>query len=440
MSQSKELVLKYEGETYSLLEIPKSTTQLVIEAKGRMMQIINLPQLAKDLTNLGMFLRLAFNGVVGYIELQTKVRKIFYDVVRLCDESIHTVNEFQRASTTAVESLQATYEYLVDGLDDLAIVNLEEIKEVAGKMKVAAEKLSKEFRNEADAVKLLEKETSQTESKTKQSSKDKEEQKRQAQIEKEKQKKLFEDMVQDEIRSEREYEEARRKEMKEIQNQKLGFFKGLVNVLVTDSEGKGMFEADREAAKQAAEIHGKEKEKFYNDMIKARVQRRLALEQMASFAKKMEQLGEESQLESAAAESLHHAATALVSLADIMEKASRFWEETKGICEELSSPKIVKLIKNVSQKDEEERRKTWDNRAFKLSGIRYYCSWIAIKEICEVCRGGIEIAQRSVHVYIRDNPTQEEARLTVKQLAPELDQIIKEDLDALKRNKLAIEN
>lgn len=429
MSQSKELVLKYEDETYSLLEVPESTSKLVVLAKQRMMQTINLPQLARDLSNLGMLLRLAFNGVVGFIDLQTKVRKVFYDVVTLCDESVHTINEFQRASNTAVVSLQATYEYLVEGLDDLAIINLEEIATVASKMKVAADKLSKEFQDEANIVQSLEEEVTREEDKTKRSSEEKEKQRKEEERKKEEEDKRFKDMVQDEMEAEKNYEAARKKEIEEINNQKLGFLKGVVNAVTTNPfTGKGAFDSDVQAAKNKAEVYGKEKEMFYKQMIEAKVQRRLALQKIASFAKRMEQLGNDSILEAAAAESLHHAASALVSLAVIMKNTSRFWEETEGLCQELSSPKMVKEIKAVSKLDDEKRKKVWDRETFKLGGIMYYCSWIAIKEICETCRGGVEDAQRSVHAYIRENPTKEQARLNVKQLAPKLDAVVKQDI------------
>ena len=441
MAQSKELVIVYEGETYSLLKVPESQAKLVLSAKQRMMQTINLSQLAKDLSNLGMLLRLAFNGVVGYIDLQIKVRKIFYNVVRLCDESVHTINEFQRASDTALESLQATYEYLVDGLDELAIINLEEIAGVAGQMKAAAKKLSEEFRKEALSVQKLEEETSQEESKARESSSDKEKQRKQAEIDKDKQKQIFDDMVEDEIKSEMEYESARKKELEQIENQKFGFFKTLVNAMITDKEGKGVYEADREAAKKAASIHGEDKEKYYKEMMEAKVKRRLALENMASFAKKMEQLDSESKLESAAAESLHHAAAALLGLSDVMEKAGRFWQETESLCQQLNSPKMTKQIKQFSKLSEEKRRKAWERDAFKLDGIKYFCNWVAIKEICQSYRGAIQDAQREVHAYIRENPTQPEARITVKQLAPVLNDIIQKELAVHDKKRLpAIEN
>ena len=433
MAQSKELVLKLGGETYSLLEIPKSTSKMVGIAKQNMMRAINLPQLAKDLSNLGNFIRLAYNGVVGYVDLQIKVRKLFYDVVRLCDESVYTISEFQSASDTAIDSLQAAYQYLVDGLGDLAIINLEEIAEVAEKMQKAADDLAKKFEEEAKTVEKLENETTQTKSDALAKSDRNIEEKKQAEIDRKEQERIYEEMAKEEMDAEKEYQSARKKELEEIEKQKFGFFKGLINAITEKRYGKGIYEANREASVKAAEIHEKDKNNYYEEMVKAKTERRIALEKMANFAKRMEQLDEESDLESAATESLHHAATALASLADVMQTASQFWKKTQSMCKQISSPKMMKEIKHISGLSEEERRLIWDNDRFKLNGITYYSSWIAIKDICESCQGSIQDAQRQVHMYIRENPTRDQARKTVKKLAPELNSIIHQDIAALKQ-------
>ena len=441
MSQSKELVLIQDNETYNLLEIPKSTTKLAVIVKQKMMEDLDLPQLAKDLSNLGMFLRLAFNGVVGHnIDLQTKVRKLFYDLLDLCDECVRTVNQFKRASNTAIENLQSTYQYLADGLDELAVISLKELGAMASKMKKAADNLSKEFQKEAKIVQQLEEEVSRAEAKSDESSKQKAQERRDADADRGIQKTKHDDMLEDEKKAEKEYEEAQRKEIEEVMKQKLGFFKGLLNVVTTHPlTREGVYDKDIKAAKEAAEIYAKDKERSYKDMIKAREQRREALEQMASFAKKMEQLSNESKLESAAAESLHHAASALVNLALIMKNTSRFWEENESMCEELCSENMVKLIQGYSNLDDEKRMKAFNNASFKESGIKFYYKWMAIKEVCETCQGAVKNAQRSVHVYIRENPTKEEACSTVKKLAPQLKAILEKDIDEFE-NQQAIQN
>lgn len=439
MSQSKELALTCGNVTYNLLEIPKPTTELAVSVREKMMQDLDLPQLAKDLSNLGMFLRLAFNGVVGHnIDLQTKVRKLFYDLVDLCDECVRTVNQFKRASNTALENLQSAYQYLVDGLDELAIISLKELGEMAKKMKEAADKLAKKFKDEADIVQNLEEEVSRAEAESEKSGKQKAQERRDAEVKRESQKAKFDDMVEDEKEAKKEYKEAQEKEIEEVKKQKLGFLKGFINVITTHPlTREGVYDKDIEAAKKAAEIFAKEKEKSYKDMIKAKEQRREALEQMASFAKQMEQLSKESKLEYAAAESLHNAASALLNLALIMKNTSRFWEENESMCQELCSENMVAVIKAYSKLDDNKRMKALNNEGFKKNGIEFYCKWLAIKEVCETCQHGVKDAQHTVHVY---NPTKEEACSTVKKLAPQLKAMLQKDIDAIDKSRQAIQS
>lgn len=444
MSQSNELLVEYDGETFSLLEAPKSTTKLVKMTTQSMLQnFLNLPQLSDDLSNLNLLLRLAYHGVVGHVELQIKVRKIFHDVVRLCDASLSTINQFRSASEKAIDSLQGTYEYLLDGLDDLAINNLENISQMAGKMALAAEHLSKEFRNEAGVVQSLEEETLRAESVANHSSRSEEEQKRLAEYEKRKQNKTFKDTSQTERELSNSLEEAQRMEMEALQKQRLGFLQSLINIFSAHYTGgeRGVFDADRETAIREAEYHGKTKEKLYNDIIKVREQRRLALEKMESFAIEIEELDphdKQLDLESTTAESLHHAASALASLGDIMEIASLFWQEFKGLLQQLNSPEMIKNIKTFSNIDDEKRKKALQNDAFKLTGVKYYSCWVAVKEICEACGDKMQDAQSKVHAYIREIPTREEALLTVKQLAPQLKAAVQNTITDLDKNQLHV--
>ena len=107
MSLSKEAkaAVTIEGESYSLLMVPASSTAVVASVKEEMIQKINLHQVAIDLNNLGMFLRVAYNGVVGYTDLHVQVRGIYYNVADLCDESVCTINKFSRSSKIAISIL-----------------------------------------------------------------------------------------------------------------------------------------------------------------------------------------------------------------------------------------------------------------------------------------------------------------------------------------------
>jgi len=224
---STDIALRYE----SLLEVPSSSSTVVVQTKGEMINRMNFQAMAKDFSNLAKFLRLAYNGVVGEVQIQIKVKKLFYETVRLCDESVFTINEFSRASNTAVESLLATYEFLMDGLDTMAIANVQEISQVAERMRAAAQNLAIEFSKEAAACQKLEEETTTASAAANQRSKDSLAKKKQAQIDKEKEEGLYINITEEEQKARKEYEDSREQHFKAIDQQKLGWFKGFLNAV-----------------------------------------------------------------------------------------------------------------------------------------------------------------------------------------------------------------
>jgi len=85
--------------------ITASCIAVVASIKEEILETVNLQQVAIDLNNLGMFLRVAYNGVVGYTDLHVQVRGIYYNVADLCDESVCTINKFSRSSKIAISIL-----------------------------------------------------------------------------------------------------------------------------------------------------------------------------------------------------------------------------------------------------------------------------------------------------------------------------------------------
>ena len=57
-----------------------------------MLGSIDLDVLVDDLRHVGDFVRIAYNGVAGYTDLQIKIRRIGYDVTKLCDKLAVTVS------------------------------------------------------------------------------------------------------------------------------------------------------------------------------------------------------------------------------------------------------------------------------------------------------------------------------------------------------------
>ena len=108
----------------TFLEIPKHNSALVKEYEDFVSARADLDYLVADLNMVGKFTQIAFNGVAGYTVLQIKIRRIGVNVSRLSNQSTNMVWEFERKSRTIVVDLQTTYQFLIDGMEDMAIVIL----------------------------------------------------------------------------------------------------------------------------------------------------------------------------------------------------------------------------------------------------------------------------------------------------------------------------
>lgn len=142
--------VEYDGRKYSLVVIPGLNTKIVVDKTQEIKGKLHLDSLADDFRSLGLLLRLAHCGVAGHVDLEIKVRRALYNAVTICDDTVHTVNEFERASTIALENMQTAYQYLEEDLEEDAIENLQEVIITAQKMQEAANELSQKCKQESD--------------------------------------------------------------------------------------------------------------------------------------------------------------------------------------------------------------------------------------------------------------------------------------------------
>ena len=141
-----------DGETYDLISIPSAESKLVKSARREFHDQLDLHSLADDLGKLGKFMRLAYNGVAGHTELQIKVQRVGYKITKLADKSAITVYQFKETSQDVLEELKTTYQYLLEGLEKAAVVNLSMMADKAAGMAEAADELRKDFDQASDDV------------------------------------------------------------------------------------------------------------------------------------------------------------------------------------------------------------------------------------------------------------------------------------------------
>ena len=66
-------------------------------------------------------MRLACCGVVGHTELQIKTREVLINVGDFTDDTFHYLNDFERTSKNALQTMQTAYRFLKENLEGEAL-------------------------------------------------------------------------------------------------------------------------------------------------------------------------------------------------------------------------------------------------------------------------------------------------------------------------------
>ena len=427
MAKRFDPIVKYEGRDYNVLEIPENNTALVKEHEDLVLASADLESLVRDLSLVGKFIRIAYNGVAGYTDLQIKVRRVGINVSKLCNESTNLVWQFKLKSRTVLEDLQSTYQFLSDGMEDIALGVLQSTATEAQGMAEAAKKLAQAFEEESGRVEDAHEDTLKTKAAEKKRKDDLDEEKKRAEIEKARAVTENTGVEQDLAFQEQQY--ARADARYAIESRDDGFFDAIHNFFT------GRKDERIRVARQDMERHLQE----ISDLRKSRSK---LLQDIAEFSKKMENCQEESVLTEAAIKSLHSAIGGLKGLSNIMRKIADFWKKLETHCKELGGEKMRKLMEVAMKRPKEERAEVWGTDAFKMQAMHYYARWVALGNICGVAYERMKVTQSELYEYLEENLTTEEARRNVRKLAAtfskELEMAIEENKTQEQREKTAL--
>ena len=409
----KMACIKIGSEEFSIVEVPSSATAVVRKQREHLLGSIDLPVLVEDLGRVGSFVRLAYNGTAGHTELQIQIREIGYDVTKLCDKSAVTVSKFKQASGSILDDLQGTYQFLLDGLEDIALETLASVSEVAKGMATAAEELHKDFADESLKVEGVLKDTKKEKGEEKRKKKEIEERLRKFEMDRIRAEKQREALEQEYTECEKRYREA--EEKKEKAHASAGNpFKALVNAFVAPL---GIRAYDTEGDKERAKEYQEEKLKHLDDMKQQREQRRAALEEIAVFAKHIIDCREDADLADAAIDALHKAMRGLKELSAVMLDVALFWKQLQMHCETLAGDNMQRMVLSGMKRPEKERLRVWTATGFKTQAIQYYAQWVALDDVCAIYMAKIKETRKTLYSYMTDNPTLSESRANVRQLA-----------------------
>ena len=413
------------GETtYSLVELPGGDTQLVLDERAKLLGQIDLKTLVEDLGRVGRCIRVAYNGVTAagpkFTELQIEVQGLGYDVTKLCDKSAITVSKFKRACSTILTDLQATYEYLLDNFEDLALETLAAVTNIAGQMAVAAEELHQNFDDEATKVREVLNKTQRSEGDQAILAEEMKAKQREFEIKQGKQEELLQQARKAEQDAEQKLHEYEMKEDKAIQDlgDEGGLLTKLANGLTSKVLGTRVFGKSQETKeRQLDAISQKKKEAL--EKTKEREKMRLeAFQKLTDFAVSIENCKDEKDFAKAAADALHKAMEGLKMLAALMMQAALFWKQMQVHCMALSESKMKDTVEKAMDKyDDAKRLKLWTSTGFKKQAVQFYAGWVALDGVCGEYMSAIQETQKELYKYITENPNYEEAEVNVKQLA-----------------------
>ena len=430
-------------ETFDLVTIPDAKSKMVLDAKDLLLGSLDLQSLVDDLGKLGNFIRVAYNGVAGNTEVQIKVQRVGYKITKLADKSAVTVHQFKGASQSVLQELKGTYQYLLDGLEEMALETLSMLTEVAAAMAKAADELHSDFEKATDdVIDALEntqkaKGAEEEEKKTR----EKERQEFETRVKQAGQRQKI--ALEAEAKAQALYDQAQAREDKAMDKQD-NLFSVLSSAFTgTISAAKeavtGNFEKAAEEMKkiglgyiEAMKMANQEKMKHLDELQKEREVRQKAIIECIEFAEKIKRCQDDNALAEAAIEALHGSIGALKSLSAIMMKAAVFWQQMQSHCESIAKGEMQKLVQKALDKyDDEKRLKFWTSTGFKKSAVQYYSKWVALDDVCGVYMLQIRDTRQDLYNYLEENPTIEQAKKNVRQLATEFAKDLKQAQEKL---------
>ena len=436
-------------ETFDLATIPNAKSKMVLKAKDLLLGSLDLQSLVDDLRKLGNFIRVAYNGVAGHTEVQIKVERVGYKVTKLADKSAVTVHQFKGASQSVLQELKSTYQYLLDGFEEMALETLSMLTEVAEAMAKAADELHSEFEKATDDIIDVLEDTQEAKGAEEKQKKTREEERKDFESRIKQAEQRQKNALEAEAKAQLLYDKAQEKEDEALDKQDsllstVGrIFNGMISAAGNAMTGNMEKAAeamekigDKSGYKEAIKMANQEKMKHLDELQKEREIRQKAIEECIEFAEKIQRCQDDNTLAEAAIEALHRSIGALKSLSAIMMKAAVFWQQTQSHCESMAKGDTQKMVQKALDKyDDDKRLKFWTSTGFKKSAVQYYSKWVALDDVCGVYMLQIRDTRQDLYNYLEENPTIEQAKKNVRQLASEFAKDLKQAQEKLAGDK-----
>ena len=435
-SGNLEVVL--QSERHSLFPVPEASSALFCEQRESIKDNLDIEKFVEYMRQVGQFIKIAYNGVNAaghrFTDLQIKIQKLGYDITELCNESSVTIDSFRVTASTVSSRLQSVYDFLLDGLEDAAVMSVESLGKLAKKMADDAKDLKKKFEKQGTKVKDTLEITMIKKGEESKHKEHLEKEQREMEQKMQAQKELADryDQLAREAKEERmKYE---RKEEKAIEEK--GGGPGLFDIVAgalfkvvipfaAENIDDALHREERASAEKAKRLGEIAKEKREIELQKQSLHYE-ALQQMHEFAFKLKNAKTEAQMADVVIDALHKTAGALRQLSLIMMEAAQFWTYIQKHCNSLREGYFKEMMKEFSSYDEEMKKRLWSSKGFIREALAYRSEWIALHSICEEHKKLIDATRADLYEYIKENPTYEQSLKRLPQLTQNFLKIIDE--------------
>ena len=374
------LIIKFRDESYNLLDDSSfEKKQIVVDERERMERHLRLNCLDHHLLKMGKFLRIARCELKRDPLLENEVRTNIRSVCDLCDETVRTLNQFERNSCEALISLPSAYCLIKNSQEKYALEILKQLQEMSEDMRDEAYKLSGKCKEQSSIIKK------------------------------------FGDKIvlkQGEIMKEKESNESKMKQLGEgiyqskKQNDKLD--------LQSISSTKKVASTLLTIPKFTTDIH--EIPLWYPKLEVKKVTDEL--EEYETPKQKYMPGNKKAEQHNFVIKSLEIALKTLDEIEDMMTELNNFWEELKRTCESIMSRSMkvkVQMLTNM----EHQQDNVWQKDAFWVDALIFYVKWIALRDVCAAASIKVNNILKEIKSYFEENPKEEEALRDVPELTEE---------------------
>ena len=126
----------------------------------------------------------------------------------------------------------------------------------------------------------------------------------------------------------------------------------------------------------------------------------------------------EQEMPKVAEDALHETIGVLKQLIGVVKRAVTFWGQMQEHCKSLAGDGMKAKVKMISESfTKEERIQMWTSGMFKKQAIQFHAGWVALNSLCTEYIEHIRLTQEDLYKYIEENPTYEESRKNVHELA-----------------------